>query len=78
MENDNLKNESSNDAKPVLADSLPIDVEKYPYHGICGKCGNYRNKLDKYCLCQTCYQFGVRKLGGMMPDEIFRFIKPRF
>jgi hypothetical protein len=57
---------------------VPIDVEKYPYHGICGKCSNYANKLDKDCLCQTCYQFGVRKLGGMIPEEIFQFVKLRF
>jgi hypothetical protein len=78
MENVDLKNETPTFGNVLLADSLPIDVEKYPYHGICGKCENYRNKLDKHCLCQTCYQFGVRKLGGMIPDEIFKFVKPRF
>jgi hypothetical protein len=78
MQTDSNNHIAPTDANNVLGDSLPIDVEKYPYHGICGKCGNYRNKLDKDCLCQTCYKFGVRKLGGIIPDEIFKFVKPRF
>jgi hypothetical protein len=64
--------------KQTAVEWLPIDTEKYPYHGICGKCGNYAHKLDKDCLCQICYRFGVRKLGGMIPDEIFQFVKLRF
>lgn len=55
----------------------PTDFDKYPYKGICGKCSNYADKLDKNCLCQLCYSFGVRKIG-VISDEIFKLVKPRF
>ena len=58
--------------------NIKTDLEKYPYNGICGKCSNYRDKLDKDCLCTQCRLFGVRKLVGEIPNEILRFVKPRF
>lgn len=73
MKESNYNTEETNPKQDLLT-----DIQKYPYHGICGKCGNYQDKLDKHCLCQTCYQFGVRKIGGMMSDEVFKFVKPRF
>lgn len=79
MENETSNNpQTANGIKSDVICSLPIDIEKYPYYGICGKCGNFRHKLDKHCLCQDCYSFGVRRIGGEIPDEIFKFVKPRF
>lgn len=54
------------------------DYAQWPYHGICGKCGNYRDKLDKNCLCSTCLCFGVKCIALTIPEDIKRFVKPRF
>ncbi len=57
---------------------FPTNIYKYPYYGICGKCGNFRDKLDTDCLCQECYSFGVRKIGtDAVSEEILKFVKLR-
>lgn len=54
------------------------DIKKYPYRGICGKCGSYKEKLDADFLCQDCYSMGVRAKSSNIADEFLRFVKPRF
>jgi len=51
------------------------DFEEYPYHGICG---NYEKKLNPYLLCESCERFGVKFLSHEIPEELYKFIKPRF
>lgn len=55
------------------------DIYKYPYYGICGKCGNYNSKLDRDCLCEWCKMMGIKKITtNALPEEILRLVKPRF
>lgn len=51
----------------VNENDLPLDVEKYPFYGMCGKCWNFKEKLDKDCLCLDCYSVGVRVIGINSP-----------
>lgn len=61
------------------ADETVNDIEKFPYHGICGKCMNYKPKLDKDCLCEWCKIMGVKKIStNALPEQILRLVKPRF
>jgi hypothetical protein len=54
------------------------DYKVYPLEGLCGKCGNYRNKLDVDCLCETCIQFGVTRIGTQsIPEDIRIFTRLR-
>jgi hypothetical protein len=58
----------------------PEDLKKYPFHGICGVCADYKEKLDINYICQACYAAGVRAKddGSDHTPEMLRFIKPRF
>jgi len=52
-------------------------IAEYPYKGICGKCGNYNEILNKDCLCDLCVMMGVKRIGEI-PEIILQFVKPRF
>lgn len=58
-----------------LLEKYPID--QYPLKGLCGKCRNYNDYLDKNCLCDNCKIFGVKTIGTIS-KEIFQFVKPRY
>ncbi len=64
--------------RDALAPSVGgADMKKFPLEGLCGKCGNYKDKLDKNCLCQDCYSMGVRSLPTAPTDEALRLVKLR-
>lgn len=64
----------------IISETTEIeDFEKHPYKGVCGKCGNYNEKLNRDCLCDLCVLFGVTKKGAKAtPEIIMKFVKPRF
>ena len=57
------------------------DIEAFPYEGICGKCGNYAHKLNKWYLCEKCISYGVKPLYTFIPEptktQIEKFIRLR-
>lgn len=58
---------------PEVSDSF----EDWPYYGICGKCSNYVERLNRDCLCYTCLSYGVKRIGPLN-GKILQFVKPRF
>lgn len=75
------KSAFSNDVYIVVTPTTDTrsDFEKHPFKGICGKCGSYKEKLNKDCLCESCEFFGVTKAStDALPESILRFVKSRF
>lgn len=52
-------------------------IKLFPYKGICGKCANYYDVLDKDCLCEMCVWAGVKRIKPI-PETVLKFVKPRF
>ena len=64
----------------VQMPSVKNDFAELPFEGICGKCANYKPKLDKDYLCEFCLLAGVKVKGTLSRDvdsELRRFVKLR-